>query len=101
MSTTDQNYKKWEGIGYDKSGNKLYELKKGNGKVREYDNEGLMIFKGEYLDGRRNGKGKEYEYGKLIFDGEYKYGVRNGKGREYRNGKLIFEGEYKYGKKLC
>ena len=30
------------------------------------------FFKGEYKNGERNGKGKEYdEYGKLIFEGEY------------------------------
>ena len=47
-----------------------------------------------------NGKGKEYDYlGELIFEGEYLNGEKNGKGKEYRNGKLIFEGEYLNGKK--
>ena len=41
-------------------------------------------FKGEYLNGKRNGKGKEYDkFGKLIFEGEYINGERNGKGKEY------------------
>ena len=49
-----------------------------------------MIFEGEYLNGKRNGKGKEYyDNGKLTFEGEYLNGKRNGKGREYDyNGKL-------------
>ena len=42
-----------------------------------------MIFEGEYKNGKRNGKGKEYSTdGDLIFEGEYKNGKRNGKGIE-------------------
>ena len=42
-----------------------------------------MEFEGDYLDGKRNGKGKEYFYnGILQFEGEYKDGKRNGKGKE-------------------
>ena len=61
-----------------------------------------LIFEGEYKNGKRNGKGKEYsQYGKLIFEGEYLNGKRNGKGKEYNQyGKLIFEGEYLNGKKI-
>ena len=37
---------------------------------------------------------------KLDFEGEFKNGERNGKGKEYDDkGKLIFEGEYFNGKK--
>ena len=36
-----------------------------------------MIYEGEFKDGKRNGKGKEYnEKGELIFEGEYMNGVR-------------------------
>ena len=43
-----------------------------------------MIFEGEYLNGKRKGKGKEYNYyGKLEFEGEYLNGERHGKGKEY------------------
>ena len=63
--------RKWNGKGYDEKGNVIYELKNGNGKVREYDNAGNLLFEGEYSNGRRNGKGKEYSRGKLIFEGEY------------------------------
>ena len=35
-----------------------------------------------------------------MFDGEYVNGKRHGKGKEFNSdGKLIFEGEYLYGKK--
>ena len=72
-----------------------------NGKGKEYNEEGKIILEGEYLNGELNGKGKEYyKNGKLIFEGEYLNGKRNGKGKEYNNyGKLIFEGEYLNGKK--
>ena len=73
-----------------------------NGISKEYNflNDKLL-FEGEYLKRKRNGKGKEYnEEGNLIFEGEYLNGVKNGKAKDYyRNGKLYFEGEYKKGKK--
>ena len=31
------------------------------GKDEEYDASHNLIYKGEYLNGKRNGKGKEYE----------------------------------------
>ena len=94
--------KKYNGKGYDKNGNIIYELKNGTGKVKEYDDYGDLIFEGEYLNGLRNGKGKEYyDNGKLMFEGEYLNGLRNGKGKEYGyDGDLIFEGEYFNGEKL-
>ena len=65
-----------------------------------------IIFEGEYLNGERNGKGKEYLLSPfvldpiLIYEGEYLNGKRNGKGKEYDSkGILIFEGEYLNGKK--
>ena len=94
--------KKWNGKGYDETGNIIYELIDGNGKVKEYLDNGILYFEGEYLNGKKNGKGKEYDYynGKLIFEGEYLNGKKHGKGKEYeRNGELIFEGEYLNGKK--
>ena len=80
-----------------------FEIKNGNGKIKEYDNyNGVLKFEGEYLFGQRNGKGKEYDRnGRIIFEGEYLKGKRNGKGKEYdnENGELEFEGEYLNGKK--
>ena len=78
------------------------------------------MFEGGYLNGKRNGKGKEYYFnGKLMFEGEYSfdnkyngkgydvngniiYELKNGSGKvkEYGySGILEFEGEYLNGKK--
>ena len=58
--------------------------------MKEYNDEGKLIFEGEYINGERNGKGKEYyDNDKFIFEGKYINGKRNGKGKEYNyeNGK--------------
>ena len=67
-----------------------------NGIAKEYNSiNNCLVFEGEYLNGKRNGKEKQYYYnGKLQFEGEYLNGERNGKGKEYDDGKLVFEGEY-------
>jgi len=63
---------------------------------------GKLKFEGEYLNGKRNGQGKEYyDNDKLEYEGEYINGKRSGKGKEFHfNGKLKFDGEYLNGKKL-
>ena len=79
-----------------------YKIGKKDGLGKEYKlNTNFLIFEGEYLNGVRNGKGKEYyNDNALKFVGEYLNGVRNGKGKEYYyNGNLEFEGEYLNGKK--
>ena len=60
---------------------------------------GYTGYRGEYLNGKKHGKGKEYVDGELVFEGEYANGEKNGKGKEYLHGKLEFEGEYINGKK--
>ena len=69
----------------------------------EYDKFETLLYEGEYKNGRRNGKGKEYfRYdGKLIYKGEFQKGKRYGKGKEYRYDRdrkisyIFYEGEYK------
>ena len=109
---------KWNGKGYDEFNNTIYELKNGEGYIKEYNNDGNIIFEGEYKNGKRSGKGKEYKNSDMIFEGEYLNGIKwNGKGyknnsiiyelkngegyiKEYHeNGKLKFEGDYINGKK--
>ena len=52
-------------------------MKEGKGLVKEYDSLNRKLkFEGEYLNGERNGKGKEYWNGELIFEGEYLNGKR-------------------------
>ena len=61
--------------------------------IKEYnDYYSLIIFEGEYLNGQKHGKGKEYyDNGKLEFEGEYLNGKRQGKGKEYYNSEITSE----------
>ena len=106
--------------------NDKYEIKNGKGYLKEgcfwyFDYH--LKFEGEYLNGEKNGKGKEYnEEGELIFEGEYLNGkkwngkiyeyhwngidrvikLEKGKGsikKYYSNGKLKLEYEYLNGEK--
>ena len=77
----------------------VYETKQ---KGKEYyGNEDTLYYEGEYLNGERNGKGKEYfNKSNLVYEGEFSKGKRNGKGKEYdKEGNLVFEGEYLNGKR--
>ena len=108
------NGKTWNGSGYNINDNLDFKIKDGKGNIKYYDYNDVLIFEGEYINGERNGKGKEYyENGKLRFEGEYKnekiwngkgyningnieYEIKigNGKVKEYnKSGKLEFEGQ--------
>ena len=71
-------------------------------KGKEYDfDTGKLLFEGEYLNGEKSGKGKEYNYyktGKLLFEGEYLYDQRI-KGKIYLKEKIEYEGDFLYNKK--
>ena len=90
--------RKWNGKGYGEHGNIIYELNKGTGKVKEYHPNGHLKFDGEYLNGKKNGKGKEYEknHGHLTYDGSFENGEKTGYAKVYHpfDGKKLFEGEY-------
>jgi len=45
--------KKWIGKGYDEYGNIRYELNQGTGKIRETDSNGILLYEGEYLNGKK------------------------------------------------
>ena len=53
---------------------------------------GELIFEGEYLNGKREGKGKKNnEFSKTIFEGDYRSGKKwNGKGFD-SEGNIIYE----------
>ena len=70
--------KKFNGKGFDKKGNILYELKNGRGTLIEYDCRGNVLYKGECLNGKRHGKGREYNEfsGVLEYEGEFVNGER-------------------------
>ena len=74
--------KKWNGKGYDTDGKIIYELINGNGKVKEYNDVRILIFEGEYLNGRKHGLVKEYnDISILIFEGEYSNGGKKWKSK--------------------
>jgi len=56
-----------------------------NGLIKEYNYYDKLIFESEYLNGKRNRKGKKYDniFGYQVFEGEYLNGERNGRGKEY------------------
>ena len=64
---------------------KRYIIYESNRKGKEFNaNDDSLLFEGEYINGERNGKGKEYDKDeKLVYEGEYLKGKRNGKGKEY------------------
>ena len=70
---------------------------------KELYTNGRIDFEGEYLNGEKNGKGKEFFFDKndvLKFEGEYLNDKRK-YGKEYNHkGELIYEGEYINGIKL-
>ena len=66
---------------YNIKGKLDFKIKNGNGKGKEYNHDGKLLFEGEYLNGERwKGKGKEYYYdGALYFEVEYLNGERKRK----------------------
>ena len=92
--------KKWTGKGYWRYDDNGFEIKEGKGLVKEVEKyKSFPIFIGEYINGERNGKGKEYYDYKLKFEGEYLNGERwNGEGIEYDH-LVAYEIEYLNGEK--
>ena len=78
---------------------------KRNGKLKEYDKNGNLIFEGEYVndtnyieqkcDSNNNAIfWKEKEFNQIIFEGKYLNRKRRAKGKEFSyNWNLIFDGE--------
>lgn len=63
-----------------------------------YDN-GQVVFKGMWKEGKRCGYCEEFLSGHKIYGGNYEDDVRNGFGIEYdENGTVVFEGEWVHGK---
>ena len=81
------------------NGNLLYEGEyingKRNGKGKEYNSEEQLEYEGDFKNGKKEGIGKAYSKGSiLIYEGEYKNGIRNGKGKTFKEGKVFFDGEF-------
>ena len=94
--------KRWNGFLYDRNMEHKYEIKSGNGYIKEFHENGCISFEGDINNGEKTGKGKIYdEWGHLIFEGHLDNGIKNGNGKDYDySGELIFEGEFKEGEKI-
>ena len=73
----------------------------GEGIIKEYNYNGNLIFEGQYLNGKRNGQGKEYNC--YYFEGKFENSERNSKGKEYYPNYILkiikYEGEFKNDKR--
>ena len=69
--------------------------------MKDYYFNGVLEFEGEYINGKRNGKGKEYYCnGKLEFEGEFLNDKRNGEGKDYYDDDTLeFRGQYLNGER--
>ena len=79
------------GTKYNSMGEIIHKYNNFNGKGKEYNDNGKLEFEGEYLNGKRNGKGKEYIGDVLIFEGEHLNG-KKWKGKGYDNlNNIVYE----------
>ena len=70
-----------------------------DGVGEEYDENGVLVYSGQFYYALRHGKGKEYANGVLVFEGEFEYDRRkNGEGME-RYGEYQLKGKWKNGVK--
>ena len=70
-----------------------------DGVGEEYDENGVLVYSGQFYYALRHGKGKEYVNGVLVFEGEFEYDRRkNGKGME-SYGEYQLKGKWKNGVK--
>ena len=78
---------------------KFFLYRRKNGKVKKYNEKGILIYDVEYINGKITGNSKEYDENREIKCENYQYENLNGiiseKIKEYNeNGEIIFEGEY-------
>ena len=64
------------------------------GRGEEYDQEGLLIYAGDFVDGVRSGDGSLYEAGVLVYEGQFSGGAENGMGTAYDDGVKCYQGAF-------
>ena len=64
------------------------------GLATEYDEDGLLIYEGDFSDGVRSGEGSLYEAGILVYTGQFSGGVPNGTGTAYADGVKCYQGDF-------
>ena len=68
-------------------------LAEGPGKV--FDENGMVVFSGNYAGGQYQGKGSLFDDGILIYDGNFEAGVISGTGTRYsEHGGMLYAGEF-------
>ena len=93
--------KNGEGVEYEEDGSEYHgtfkhNKRNGHGIVKKEDE---TLFDGEWVDGMKEGKGKEIQR-RTIYEGSFKQGERHGKGELSRqDGQLIYKGDWMNGKK--
>ncbi|CAG7635470.1 hypothetical protein PAESOLCIP111_03668 [Paenibacillus solanacearum] len=88
-----------------------YQSGKQTGYGKLYDSQNRVIYQGELLDGKRNGRGHAFEQGMLAFEGNWDDDLETGTGRRYtyssgmtaaslsgRSMATVEEGRYERGK---
>ena len=70
--------------------------------MTEYDNSGSIVYRGGFFDDvskdyPREGNGMEFVGGVLVYAGEWKNGKRDGRGKTLKNRVAEYEGEWKEG----
>ena len=103
-----QHNKKWQNnlqftlIDYKRYSGK-YSIYEGKDQIKIYNayrDRNELLYEGGFSNGKKNGKGKEYDEEGFKYEGEFLNGKRHGKGKEYEGeNQIIFEGEYLNGKR--
>ena len=94
-----RNHGKYENGKYTWDDGKYYEGELKNnmphGKGKKYYRNGKILYEGDFINGKFDGKGKYiYDDGEY-YEGDFKKGLRNGEGTEYySNEKINYEGYF-------
>ena len=86
---------------YDAEGTKIAILKMFEGdQMTEYDRNGNKVYEGSFIDDilkdyPREGIGKEFANGVLVYSGEWKNGKKEGKGKSFKNRFFEYDGEWR------
>lgn len=74
-------------------------LEKGRlqGKGEEYDENGILAYRGDFTDGARTGSGSCWRENVLVYEGELTNGVYQGQGRLYLEDGQVYTGQFENG----
>ena len=64
------------------------------GRGEEYNEEGLLTYAGNFVDGVRSGDGCLYDAGVLTYEGPFSGGLPNGMGAAYADGVKCYQGDF-------